>query len=190
MNIIVVLEGLAVLLAIAYLLLAIRQNIWCWLAAICSSAIYCYLFFLGKLYMESALQIFYIAMAVYGWALWRVPRGGQPAAVAVHRWPLVFHVVPIVLILLLTLASGALLAQLTSAASPYLDSFTTWGALVATWMVARKILENWHYWFLIDAVSIYLFISRDYQLTALLFAGYLVLIVLGYQTWRRDLVTT
>ena len=71
------------------------------------------------------------------------------------------------------------------AALPWLDSFTTVAAVVATWMVARKIFENWLYWFVIDSVSIYLYLSRDLPLTAILFAGYLVMIVIGSLRWWR-----
>jgi nicotinamide mononucleotide transporter len=70
---------------------------------------------------------------------------------------------------------------------PYLDSFTTWGAIVTTWMVARKIIQNWHYWFIIDSVSVYLYTSRGLWLTALLFVLYLVLIVIGYREWRKSM---
>jgi nicotinamide mononucleotide transporter len=70
---------------------------------------------------------------------------------------------------------------------PYLDSFTTWGAIVTTWMVARKIIQNWHYWFIIDSVSVYLYVSRGLWLTSLLFVLYLVLIVIGYREWRKSM---
>jgi len=91
------------------------------------------------------------------------------------------------MILLLSLGSGYLLENFSDAALPYLDSFTTWGAIVTTWMVARKIIQNWHYWFIIDSVSVYLYISRGLWLTALLFMVYLVLIVIGYRQWRKSL---
>jgi nicotinamide mononucleotide transporter len=68
---------------------------------------------------------------------------------------------------------------------PYLDSFTTWASVITTWMVARKILENWIYWFVIDSVSIVLYVNRSLHLTAVLFAVYLVIIVFGYRDWRR-----
>ena len=89
--------------------------------------------------------------------------------------------------LVATLISGRVLSEYSEAALPYIDSFTTWGAIVATFMVARKVLENWLYWFVIDSVSIYLYVNRELYLTALLFAGYLVLIVIGYLSWRNDL---
>jgi nicotinamide mononucleotide transporter len=180
-------EVAAVLLAIAYLVLAIRENSLCWIAAIFSTSIYIVLMYQVGLYMESALQLFYIAMAVYGWQSWRQGKGTGDE-LKISSWPPGRHVAPVLLILGLTVASGFLLENYTGAAMPYLDSFTTWGAIVTTWMVARKILQNWHYWFVIDSLSVYLYFSRGLYLTALLFVLYLVLIVVGYREWRRNLV--
>ncbi len=179
-------EITAVVLALAYLVLAIRENIACWFAAILSTSIYIVLMYQAGLYMESALQVFYIAMAVYGWYSWK--RGEGPEnKLPVSSWPLNRHVTPVVLILLFTLASGYPLSHYSNAAMPFIDSFTTWGAIVTTWMVARKIIQNWHYWFIIDSVSVYLYISRGLWLTALLFVLYLVLIVIGYRQWRKSM---
>jgi nicotinamide mononucleotide transporter len=91
-------------------------------------------------------------------------------------------------VLILVFVSGGLLSEYSDAALPHLDSLTTWGAVVATYMVARKILENWVYWFVIDAVSVGLYLNRGLFLTALLFVGYLVLIVIGYRSWRASMV--
>ncbi len=179
-------EITAVVLALVYLVLAIRENIACWFAAILSTSIYIVLMYQAGLYMESALQVFYIAMAVYGWYSWKHGEGPNHSLL-VSSWPLRRHTAPLVSILLLTLASGFLLSRYSNAAMPYLDSFTTWGAIVTTWMVARKIIQNWHYWFIIDSVSVYLYISRGLWLTALLFVLYLLLIVVGYRKWRQSM---
>jgi nicotinamide mononucleotide transporter len=180
-------ELAAVLLALAYLVLAIREHVACWIAAILSTSIYIVLMFQVGLYMESALQLFYIAMAVYGWYSWTHGEGPDHS-LRVSSWPPARHIGPISLILILSLGSGYLLSSFSAAAMPYLDSFTTWGAIVTTWMVARKIIQNWHYWFVIDTVSVYLYISRGLWLTALLFIIYLVLIVIGYREWRKSLI--
>lgn len=186
LKLITVWEVIAVVLALAYLVLAIRENIACWLAAIFSTAIYTFLMYQAGLYMESALQLFYIAMAVYGWYSWY--QGEGPVhKLAVTSWPLKRHLVPLILILLFTLASGFVLSRYSDAAMPYIDSFTTWGAIVTTWMVAKKIIQNWHYWFIIDSVSVYLYVSRGLWLTAILFVLYLVLIVVGYRQWRKSM---
>lgn len=178
-------EVAAVALAIAYLLLAVRQNPWCWGAALASTSIYLVLFLRAGLYMESALQLFYIAMAVYGWHVWRTG-GPRHGALPVSTWPPARHAAAIAAVLALTAASGYVLSRATAAQLPYLDSFTTWASIVTTWMVARKVLENWLYWFVIDGVSIWLYVQRSLYLTAVLFGVYLVIIVFGYLDWRRD----
>ena len=91
----------------------------------------------------------------------------------------------LLLIIWTTLLSGYLLDKYTEAALPFLDALTTWGAIIATYMVAKKLIENWIYWFVIDSISIFLFISRDLNLTALLFTGYLVIIFFGYRSWSK-----
>ena len=181
------LELLAVALAVLYLMLAIRQNIWCWAAAAVSTSLYLYIMYEARLYMESALQVFYLAMAAYGWYQWRLG-GPDHHGVKVTTWPWRNHVLAIGAVLLLVVVSGELLTRYSDAALPFADSFTTWGAVIATWMVARKILENWIYWFLIDAVSVGLYLSRELYFTAMLFLAYLVMIVIGYRTWKASMV--
>ena len=174
-------EILAVLLAILYLVLAVKQNILCWPAGILSSFLYLFIMYSAGLYMEAYLQIFYIFMGVYGWSQWK---SKQPEFI-VNNWSVFSHFKAISLILLLTLLSGYLLDRHTEAALPFLDALTTWGAIIATYMVAKKLIENWIYWFVIDSISIFLFISRDLNLTALLFAGYLIIICFGYRSWSK-----
>ena len=177
-------ELAAVALGIAYLLLAMRESLWCWYAAFASTSIFLYLFWQVDLLMESALQVYYLAMAVYGW--WQWQQGGEGAEqLAISRWSLRRHALAITAILGLSAASGLALQQLTGAALPYLDSFTTWSSVLTTWMVARKILENWLYWLVIDSISISLYIDRELYLTALLFAVYLVIVIFGFRTWLR-----
>jgi nicotinamide mononucleotide transporter len=179
-------ENLAVVLAIAYLLLAMRENIWCWAAALASTAIYTVIFWNVSLLMESALNVFYMVMAVYGWYEWH--RGGKShAGVAIHRWPAARHAIIILGILAGALAVGWILGRTTEAAWPIVDSFTTVASVVTTFMVAWKVLENWLYWIVIDLVSIWLYLDRGLESTALLFAAYVVIAVFGYLKWRRAL---
>jgi nicotinamide mononucleotide transporter len=177
-------EACAVALAVAYLILAIRQNVLCWLAAFVSSLIYLTVFYTAQLYMESALQIFYAAMAAYGY--WQWTRGGTDASgLRITIWSLRQHANALTLILTASLSFGYLMSR-TDAAFPYVDSFTTVAAIVTTYMVARKVLENWLYWFVIDSVSVYVYLERGLTLTALLFVVYLVLIVIGWRRWWID----
>lgn len=177
-------EFVAVALAVAYLLLAIRQNIWCWPCAAGSTAIYIGLFIDARLYMESALNLFYLGMAAYGWMQWR-NGGARDNALPVIRWPARRHVLALGLITIAAAVSGFLLEKYSDAVWPYVDSATTWAAIWATFLVARKVLENWWYWLIIDAVSAVIYWLRDLPLTAVLFAVYLIMIPFGMLSWQR-----
>jgi len=179
------LELLAVVFAVAYLILAVRENSLCWYAAEISTLIFLFIFWDVKLYMESGLQIYYLAMAFYGWYQWRDAQT-ETASLQVSKWSARQHVVALALIATLTYVSGSLLNSGTDANLPYLDSFTTWASVVTTFMVARKILENWIYWLVIDSVSIYLYVDRELYFTSLLFAIYIVIIFFGWFAWYRS----
>lgn len=177
-------ESAAVLSALAYLILAARENNWCWYFAFASTAIYSVLFWEVSLLMESALNVYYMVMAVYGWYQWR--RGGRDhGGIKIHTLGARGNGLIIGAILLLTISSGYLLSRYSSAVWPYVDSFTTWASVIATFMVARKILENWLYWIVIDLVSIPLYLNRGLEMTALLFAAYVIIAVLGFVRWRQ-----
>ena len=181
------LETLAVALGISYLLLAMRENSLCWYCAFVSTAIYVYIFGDVSLYMESALNVYYMGMAVYGWLQWQ-KGGANHSGVEIVRWTAKHHIICVLVILIASVISGYLLSVNTDARLPYLDSFTTWASVLTTVMVARKVLENWLYWIVINSVSIYLYIDRDLDQTAAMFTLYLVLSVLGYVAWKKNYV--
>ena len=183
-------EAAAVILAIAYLLLAVREKVLCWLFAFISTAIYTVLFWDVSLLMDSALNVYYMAMAVYGWYQWT--RGGsngnqESHALAVRSMTGQQHALVITAITVLSLGSGYLLAEHSSAAWPYVDSFTTWASVITTYLVTRKYLQNWLYWIVIDTVSVPLYIDRGLNLTALLFVTYTIVAIIGYFSWRNHL---
>ena len=177
-------EPAAVILAIAYLLLAVKQNISCWFAAFFSSLLYFFVMYSAGLYMEAGLQIFYCVMAVYGWTQWRTSLPNNKKFL-VKTWNRNQHIKAISLIVLLAFASGWALEKFTNAALPFIDSLTTWGAIVTTYMVAKRLLENWIYWFVIDTISVFLFYSRGLFLTSILFFVYLIIIYFGYKSWTE-----
>lgn len=191
------LELIAVLFGLAYVILAAEESIWCWPAALISVTLYIYLCVDARLYAETGLQIFYLIMAIVGWRSWNSRKYG-PATREKPRNPEAVHVLPIktwpvslhLKILLLNAAATLLLAwglsTYTSAANPLLDSFTTIFSLFTTWMVTQKVLENWLYWVVIDAASVFLYASRDLYLTALLFALYTLIAIAGFRKWYKQ----
>jgi len=185
-NYLFIFEAIAVFLAVGYLLLAVKQDIRCWIAGIISSSIYLFLMFQANLYMESMLQIFYILMGFYGWLQWNI-KAEDDKSLLITTWTFKKHFLVVSSILGFSLLFGMFLRTYTQAALPFLDSLTTFGALVATYMVAKKIIENWIYWFVIDSISIYLFYSRELYLTSILFFIYLIIIIFGYKSWNKKL---
>jgi nicotinamide mononucleotide transporter len=178
-------EIIAAVLAVVYLLLAIRQRIECWAAAFVSSCLYVWVLFGAHLYMESVLNAFYAAMAVYGFWQWGQGRGGT--ALAVCRWPIARHWGALLGIIALSWVSSYFLRRFTPAAWPFADSMVTWSSVFATFLVARKVFENWHWWLVIDTVSLCLYFTRRLYLTMLLFILYVALSVIGLRQWRRSL---
>ena len=178
------LETVAVILGIAYLLFAMRENSLCWYCAFFSTGIYIWIFGDVSLYMESALNVYYMVMAVYGWHQWQ--KGGNSSeGIKLSSWGVKNHLAAVGLVIILSAISGYLLSQNTDARMPYIDSFTTWGSIITTFMVAHKVVENWLYWIVIDAISIYLYIDRELYQTVGLYSIYLVLAVIGYIAWRK-----
>lgn len=184
-------EVIAVVLGIAYLVLAMRENSLCWYAAFGSTAIFSWLFFDVSLVMESALNVYYLVMAVYGWYVWNKQPQKSALQNEIHTklpistWSTKQHSLAICGVLVLTFTSGYLLSENTTAVMPYLDSFTTWGAVLTTYMVAKKVLENWIYWLVIDSIAIYLYLDRELYLTALLMAVYVIMVIFGFAAWLK-----
>jgi nicotinamide mononucleotide transporter len=178
-------ELAAVALALGYLVLAIREHPACWFAGAASALLYGVLLTDAKLYFEAALQVVYVTLAGYGYQQWRAGRAGSPLPVT--RMPVRWHAPLLAAVALATLVAGFALARLTDAAWPYVDPAIAFGSLAATWLTARKWLENWLYWFVIDAASVLVYLERGLYPTAALFALYLVLIAVGYRQWQGSL---
>jgi nicotinamide mononucleotide transporter len=177
-------EITAAVLAVAYLLLAIRQRLSCWVAAFVSSCLYVWVMFGARLYMESVLNAFYAAMAVYGYWQWRHGAGGR--ALEVSRWSVSRNAIGLLAVIGMSIVSSYFLRRFTPAAWPFVDSMAAWASVFATFLVARKVYENWHWWLVIDSVSMCLYYNRGLYLTMLLFGLYLLMIVMGMREWRRS----
>ena len=182
-NMFIALEIFAVIFALLYLFLAMKQNIACWYAAFISTLIYIIIYWDVSLYMESLLNFYYLLMAIYGWINWN--KKSQIDKNYVISWSYQNHIVVILLILILTVISGFSL-QKTDAVYPYLDSFTTWASVITTFMVAQKILSNWIFWIIINSVAIFLNFDRELYLTVILLMTYQVMSIYGYYHWRKS----
>lgn len=176
-------EAVSVVLGLLYSILAVRRTRWCWVAGGVSSAILVVLAWQAKLPMQACLQAYYVGMAVYGFWHWSSDEG---ATRPVTTWPLRVHLIACVAIVALSALTSRYLASGTEAAWPFLDSLTTWGSLLATWLTAQVKLENWLYWIVFDAISVFLFVAQGLMFVALLMLIYLVIASFGFVAWSRS----
>jgi nicotinamide mononucleotide transporter len=180
------LEQVAVLCALLYVVLISFKSQWGWLFATISSAIYIFICYFGKLYLETGLQVFYVAMAIYGWYEWSDAE--DETNQGIKRWSPKTHMYLISGSLVLTLITGLVFDVYTDQANPYLDAFTTVFSLAATYMVTQKILENWLYWIVIDLVATLLYVNRGLELTGILYLLYTVIAVFGFFNWKKTFI--
>ena len=178
-----IIEWLAVMSSLTYVVLAAKRMLICWWFAFIGSSLFVYLCYVGHLYIESILQLFYVIMAVVGWFSWKLSKADD---VEIKTWSFKNHVLNIVVSGFVALLLGFIFDHYTLQANPYVDAFTTCYSLSATFMVTRKIMGNWIYWIVIDLVSIYLYAQQDYYLTAVQYGIFTLLAIYGFMAWKKE----
>ncbi len=181
------LEIFAVATTLACVWLTVRQNIWTWPLGLAAVTLYGIFFYEHKLYADMGLQVVYFAFNVYGWYEWLYGGEGHTRLKVSRVRPGVFAGL-IVIGAAFAFILGATLAAKTDAAAPYFDSTLTAYSLVAQFMMTRKWIENWHVWIAVDIAYVWLFISRGLNLTAGLYAVFIVLATMGLFEWRKSFV--
>ncbi|WP_322861998.1 nicotinamide riboside transporter PnuC [Malaciobacter marinus] len=180
------LEAIAMFLSILYLFLAIKQNVWCFVAAFFSTLIYTIIFFDASLLMDSFLNAYYLLMAIYGWYSWKYSNIKENKELEISSFGIKTNIKIIILLSILSLILGFYMQNYTSADFAYLDTFTTIFAIYSTYLLTKKIIENWIYWIVIDTVSIYIYINKQFYLTAVLFAIYTILAIVAFIKWKSE----
>lgn len=179
------LEWFGVFTGILCVWLAAKNNIYNWPIAIVSVIIYIFIFFESKLYADMGLQVYFFAMNVYGWYFWSKnrnnPEASRPIAIITKKE----IILSILGVIVFTLILGFLLKKNTDASFPFLDSFCTACSLIAQVFLARKVLQNWLIWIFVDIIYVGMYISKDLQATAVMYALYVYIASVGYLDWRK-----
>lgn len=182
-------EWLIFVLALAYVLLAAIENVWCWLFGILASLFSVYLCFRGNLFLESGLQIFYVIIGIYGWYEW-LHGSKNKTELPIISYSFLKLVYLIIIGIILWIPFGYAAHTYSTQALPYLDAFITAFSIVATWMTAKKIIQNWTFWIVIDGFAVILYASRSFYLIALLYVIYTILSIMGYFQWKKKIQTS
>lgn len=175
-------EVAAALMGVAYILLAAKESQWCWLFAFFSTLVYTVLFWNDQLPMQALLNFYYMGMAIYGYWVWH-QHGTQTEKLNISRWPWLRHVAFIALGVGVSALVSAYLQKTGQSQSPVLDAYTTVFSVMNTWLIARKVLENWLYWAVIDGAATVLYVQTGYYATAALFVLNTILAIVGFISW-------
>jgi len=177
-------ELLATIFGIIYVILATRQNIWCWVAGIINVALYIFIFFNARLYGDMSLQLVYLVLSFYGWYSWKYGRSDDKKILQVSTLKLRIALFLLIILLILSLLFGYLLS-FTDSDIPYWDGLTTALGLIATWMTARKVLENWLVWIFTDLLCVGIYYYKELNPTAVFYFIMAVIAVIGYYKWKK-----
>ncbi|MEA3479556.1 MAG: nicotinamide riboside transporter PnuC [Bacteroidota bacterium] len=180
-------EVIAASLGFIAIYLQIKQKIWYWPVSIILVSLYIMVYIRARLYADMSLQVYYLVISFYGWHHWLFgKRDAQNEKLAItfasRRLGIILFLVSIALFF----SIAAVLIHFTDSDLPYWDAFTTALSFVATWMLARKIIENWLVWIIVDAISIGIYISKELYPTTILFTVLTILAVVGYIAWKKD----
>ncbi len=181
------LEIAAFIFSLICVALNIKEIHWAWPFTIAASALYAWLFWVNKLYGDGALQLVFITSAFYGWWQWLYGTRGaadirclSPSYLGRNRWPLL-----LALWIILWLGIGLFLKRFTDTDVPWWDAFPTAGSLVATYLLAKKRIENWPVWIGVNAVGAALFAYKNLTLTSILYVLFLAMAVVGWRVWHK-----
>ena len=176
-----ILENIAVVLGLLYLVLISFSQRIAWIFGIISSAIYVYLAFVGAIYLQAGLQFVYVVLGIFGFINW-----GKSAETKLKIWSLQKHLLVGIPTLLVALTLGFIFSK-TNQKLPYLDAFISAFAILATYLTTKSILENWLYWIVLNLLSMYLWYEQDFDFkyTVFLFAVNTLMAVFGFILWRK-----
>jgi len=182
-------ELLGAILGVIYVFFSIRQNILTWPVGLLTSILYVWVFFVSKLYADMGLQMYYVVISIYGWYEWlRGNQSNHSEPIKVSRLSMKLGFILSIISLFLFILIWFILKNYTDSPVPVADALATALSIIATWMLARKILEHWLVWIFVDAFSIGLFIYKDLLPTVILFVVYTVMAVVGFIEWKKELM--
>lgn len=179
-----VLESIAVLLGVANIMLIIRRSVWNFPIAIVMVGLYFVIFREAKLYSDAGLQIFFAAVNVYGWWSWYRNKADS-GEIVVRRLPAKSYGLWILGALAAIWLWGSVMHAETGASYPYWDASIAMLSIAAQILMSRRFVENWHFWIVVNLISIPLYAVKELYLTAGLYAVFLVLAIVGLIAWRK-----
>lgn len=181
-----ILELIGAVIGLVYLWLEYRASIYLWIAGVIMPAVYLVVYYKAGLYADFGINIYYLIVAVYGWIMWKYGnKNAEKKELPITHTPK-HSILPMSLVFTASLVVIALiLIQFTDSNVPWLDSFTTALSFIGMWMLARKYLEQWIVWIVVDVVCCGLYIYKELYFTSVLYGLYAIIAIFGYYKWKK-----
>jgi nicotinamide mononucleotide transporter len=175
------------ILAVIYLFLEIRERWPMWIVGIISSAFYVFIFFQSKIYAQMGLNAYFVLASCYGLYFWKLAPAREEKKLKTSRITLKMAWILLAISTLLSVFIGYFLDKFTDSPVPYIDAALAALSVVATWMLARKILEHWYIWIATDLFSVGLYFHLHLYPTSLLYLMYGSMSFWGLMKWRETM---
>lgn len=188
------LEIIGTIVGLIYLWLEYHASIYLWVASIVMPLIYIFIYHDAGLYADMGINIYYVIASIYGIICWRwgISRKNKKEAsttLKITHTP-TSRITPLSIIsIALTFAIAYILITFTDSNVPWWDSVTTSLSIVAMWMMARKYIEQWWVWIVVDVISAGLYVYKELFFTAGLYALYAIIAYFGYKKWKELMLT-
>lgn len=180
------LEIIGTLIGLVYLWLEYRASIYLWIASVIMPAIYIFVYYEAGLYADFGINIYYLGAAVYGWLVWKYGhKSAEQQELPITKMPKRSWLKALVVFLVAQFLIAWILINFTDSDVPWWDAFTTALSIIGMWMLARKYLEQWWVWIVVDVVCVGLYIYKGLYFTSGLYALYSVIAVFGWLNWKR-----
>jgi nicotinamide mononucleotide transporter len=182
------LDIITTILGLIYIWLEYKASIALWIVGIIMPALDIVLYWQHGLYGDAAMACYYTVAAIYGYCIWRFckkrnQREGEPMPVTHMRKSL--YLPTLVFFLLAWAATWYVLVTWTNSNVPCLDAFTNALSFVGLWTLARKYVEQWLFWIIVDIVCTYLYISKGIPFKAGLYGLYVIIAIAGWKKWQN-----
>lgn len=180
-------EVIATLTALIYLYYSIKQDKLLWIFGFISSLLYVYICFINQIYADMGINVYYVIVSIYGWFHWTYKKNSQSKEICVTTTTTKQGFVILVITFALYFLISIILTNFTDSNISHIDAFTTAASITATWMLARKMLEHWLIWIVVDAVSVGLYIYKGLYPTSGLYFIYTVMAAIGFIQWKKEI---
>ncbi len=180
-------DVLGTTLGLLYLYLEFKENIWMWIVGSVMPVIYIFVLYKAGIYADCGMEVYYFLAGIYGFIVWKFGKKVAGKEIAISYTPRSLKNMLWLVMIVLWMAMGTFLDKCTDSTVPYIDGLSTAMSIVGLWMLSRKYIEQWWVWFVVDAISVGLYIYKGVYGRALLYAIYTGMAIYGYFVWKKKM---